>query len=195
MMISPETRLSKDTTSETAVMSAVTRLQSDTELVRDVTSQLVEEQKRDPFLQRVHKELRKSPDGTYSRYGEQYYVRAGIIYSKHLQSDKSRIVAPKQIVRDIIISAHSPGHLGVKKTVERIKNKWSIPHLTDRVRKYIRHCHNCQMYATMAKGGQLHQLPPNSICKAKKAAEIIAIDIFCARANINSEYKYMKDAG
>ena len=190
-MISAETTLSKDTTSDTAVMSAVTRLQSDTELVTDVTSQLVEEQSRDPFLQRIRKEIRKSPDGTHSRYGEQYYVRAGIIYSKNLQSDKRRIVAPKQIIRDIIISAHSPGHLGVKKTVERIKNKWSIPHLTARVRKFIRHCHVCQMYATTTKGGELHELPPNSICKAKKAGEVIAIDVFSAGANINSPYKYV----
>ena len=83
-MISTEARLPMDTVSETPMISAVTRLQTDTELVRDVTSQLVVEQKRDLFLQRVHKEIRKSPDGTYSRYGEQYYIRAGIIYAKHL---------------------------------------------------------------------------------------------------------------
>jgi len=58
------------------------------------------------------------------------------------------LVLPESYQKETIRVAHSSllgGHLGTRKTSQRIANTFWFPHLQQKVAQYVRCCHNCQM--------------------------------------------------
>ena len=178
--------------SDTYTVAAVTtRLQTDSSLAGDITPQLVYHQKGDPELRELHKLVRKSPDNEYSKNGESFYITAGVLLAKNIQSGKNRICAPQALQRDIILSAHSPAHLGINKTVDRVKKKWQMKGISEKVKDIIKQCNTCQMFSTTKKGKYPHQVPPDHLTKGHHPGQVIAIDVWSAGNNIQSAFKYI----
>jgi len=58
------------------------------------------------------------------------------------------LVLPHEFQKDTIRLAHSSlfvGHLGVRKTVQRISNEFFYPRMKQKVAQFLRCCHECQV--------------------------------------------------
>ena len=86
-----------------------------------------------------------------------YYLNEGILMRRWRPPEASgdeewrilhQIVVPTKFRRDILTLAHDTplsGHLGVKKTYQRIASHFFWPHLKKDVAEYCRTCHVCQL--------------------------------------------------
>ena len=88
-----------------------------------------------------------------------------------------RLVIPKQIRKSVIYACHDDviaGHLGYKRTLLRLQQRYWWPNMTNDVRWYVRSCRNCQFAKRDqgAKGGPLNPLPPRS-----EPFEVIGMDL------------------
>ena len=173
----PPSTINQESNQPSTVSAVTTRFQQDTDLVRDMTNRLASEQRKDTFLRELNKKIIKSDDGQVQINDEIYYKKSGIIHAKHAQTLRQRLVAPQQMTRDIILSAHSPGHLGIAKTIDRIKNKWYFPGIMKKVKDVIRSCHTCQQFRAYDTAKNPHQTPPSHLTKARRPGDIIAIDV------------------
>ena len=67
-------------------------------------------------------------------------------------SDKAytplRLCVPDNCVEEFLKIAHSGGHHGRDKCHEIISRQWYIPKLDRKLREYLRHCAECQLYQT-----------------------------------------------
>ena len=117
--------------------------------------QLIEEQKRDPELDKL-RENALSPQEA-EEVPICYYVKDDVLLRKFRPPDASadedwrvvhQIVVPEKYRADILNMAHdSPlsGHLGVNKTYQKITSHFFWPGLKKHVIEYCRSCHPCQM--------------------------------------------------
>ena len=173
-----------------ASLSVITRHQHNTELL-DVKNQLVFQQKRDPVLLNLHRLIMRSPQRAITKLGEEFTVKAGLIYAKHLQSGESRLAAPSSMERELILSAHSLAHLGSRKTLERVRQKWYIPKASEKVAAIVKACHTCQTLSTNQKGKNPHHLPPGNLSKGRKSGELVAMDVWAIGPNTRGDFKYI----
>jgi len=77
-----------------------------------------------------------------------YYVRDGVLYRnyKYLGQDYEQLVLPVNRHPEVMKLAHEiyAGHLGAKKTKERIKLTFTWPTIVSDVQKTCESCHQCQ---------------------------------------------------
>ena len=59
-----------------------------------------------------------------------------------------RLCVPEDCIRDFFDVAHSGGHVGRNRCHEIISRQWFIKRLDRRLREYLRHCPECQLYQT-----------------------------------------------
>jgi hypothetical protein len=88
-----------------------------------------------------------------------------------------RLVVPRQIHKSVIYACHNDvitGHLGYKRTLLRVQQRYWWPRMTKDVRWYIRSCRDCQFAKkdTGPKGGPLNPLPP-----CTEPFEVIGMDL------------------
>jgi len=76
-----------------------------------------------------------------------YYVREGVLYRnyKYLGQDYEQLVLPVNRRQEVMKLAHEiyAGHLGAKKTKERIKLSFTWPTIAADVQKTCESCHQC----------------------------------------------------
>ncbi|UYV70538.1 hypothetical protein LAZ67_7003442, partial [Cordylochernes scorpioides] len=118
-------------------------------------------QKEDTFCRDITGKL---PD---TKIRDEYKKINGILYKKNhaTQGNQWLVVAPKQSVPEIMETAHDipeAGHMGVAKTVHRIKQRFYWKGLEEDVRKYIRSCKVCQAFKPQRfkPAAALEPLPP-----------------------------------
>ena len=82
------------------------------------------------------------------RHKAGYYVRDGVLYRnyKYLGQDYEQLVLPVNRRSEVMKLAHEiyAGHLGAKKTKERIKLSFTWPTIASDVQKTCESCHQCQ---------------------------------------------------
>ncbi|UYV77837.1 hypothetical protein LAZ67_15002540 [Cordylochernes scorpioides] len=118
-------------------------------------------QKEDTFCRDITGKL---PD---TKIRDEYKKINGILYKKNhaTQGNQWLVVAPRQSVPEIMRTAHDipeAGHMGVAKTVHRIKQRFYWKGLEEDVRKYIRSCKVCQAFKPQRfkPAAPLEPLPP-----------------------------------
>jgi len=82
----------------------------------------------------------------------EYHIIEGLLYKRARLGDTMNnggyvLVLPAVYEREAIRLAHSSlwgGHLGSRKTVQRISNDFFFPRLKQKVAQYIKCCHICQ---------------------------------------------------
>ena len=102
------------------------------------------------YLMRMGKDVREGEKRAvldlFRQRKNLFFTDEGILM---VQSPKGshQIVLPDQLVREVLYAAHdSPGsgHLGVDKTLHKVRERFYWPTLFRDVNKYCRTCHSCQ---------------------------------------------------
>ena len=78
-----------------------------------------------------------------------------------------RLVIPRQIRKSVVYACHDDivaGHLGYKRTLLRLQQRYWWPRMTNDVKWYVKTCRNCQFAKKDhgPKGGPLNPLPPRT---------------------------------
>ena len=113
---------------------------------------LIQAQKSDPFLTGMfHKALDNSTDNTLPIF----YLEDGLLMRKFRPIDSpseewatvTQIVVPTEFRKNIISLAHDGvhGHLGVKKTHDKILANFFWPRMRKDISSFIQSCHTCQL--------------------------------------------------
>jgi hypothetical protein len=104
-----------------------------------------------------------------------YYFEPGCPLEEGLSV--TQIVVPKVLRRKILELAHdipASGHLGMAKTLDRIRNHFYWPGINRDVKTYVRTCDICQK---LGKGGRKMFAPLQSLPIMGEAFQRVAIDI------------------
>ena len=95
---------------------------------------------------------------TYWSQWNRLVVRNGILYRRWVcektDSDLFELVVPETWRNDIVKMFHADpgaGHLGVKRTVERIRSRAYWPRVTETVKRFCERCEQCQRKKAPAK--------------------------------------------
>jgi len=117
---------------------------------------LAEQQKYDVTLNNIRKyaESKRRFQKSDNEYHE-FIVKKGILYRRVVHADNvtEQLVVPSESRNAVMEIAHSSlmsGHLGIKKTLTRIQNKFFWPGMSSEVARFCRSCDPCQR--TVDKG-------------------------------------------
>ncbi len=117
--------------------------------------QLILEQKQDPTLSPMFEDV--VPDETLSNVASGYFISDGVLMRKWTDSKMSsqddwssvfQVVVPEAYRSDILYLAHDhclSGHLGIRKTLDRVLRHFFWPGVRSDVAQYCRSCHVCQI--------------------------------------------------
>jgi len=129
---------------------------------------------------------------------EGYYLDRGILMHRKLMSDlpdsvryADRIVVPEAYRSEILRVAHTiplAGHMGIKKTLDRITTHFAWPGVSADVKNYCATCPQCQLVARKMKSDRAPLRPTEIICEPFKK---IAIDIVGELPKSSNGYKYI----
>ncbi|XP_072014751.1 uncharacterized protein [Amphiura filiformis] len=132
-------------------------LQSDVQALKNM-------QKEDDTLQGVRDNV--VPKSDINNHNVCFYKQADILMRKWVPSRKQKrqvdeqIIVPKQYRQQLIEIAHDKaGHMGIRKTTDRITAHFFWPGIFAEVRKYCQNCSECQ-YKSMVKNRQFLQPMP-----------------------------------
>jgi hypothetical protein len=157
-------------------------------------NQLIEDQQSDVTLGKVRKEvsegLPENKDG--------YIFDKGLILHRKIVSDVpdgirnvDRIVVPEAYRNEVLRVAHTiplAGHMGVKKTSDRITAHFFWPGLKSDVKQYCGTCPECQMVARKLTSSRAPLNPTEIISEPFKK---IAIDMVGELPKSSSGFKYI----
>ena len=85
----------------------------------------------------------------------------------------SRTLCPIKWRTDVVQAAHLQAHLGINKTIQRIKLNWFWPNMTSEVRRFVKSCEICQK---SKKGGTRNDNPGQKLY-AGRPWQTLAIDL------------------
>ena len=108
---------------------------------------LVDLQRRDGLIAKLLTDMRNGSDcAMFKRLKEKLVVKGDLLFFRK-SSGKLAVFAPKDIIPDILQSAHNSllgGHMGMYKCRERILEKYFWPNMNNDVKDHIRKCVECQ---------------------------------------------------
>jgi len=118
-----------------------------------ISNVAVEKEPKPPALtpQRIRKAQQQ--DEFYQKLitsSDRFTKQHGLIYELPERTSPAtglRLVIPKELVNDLIYSMHDDplsGHLGYKKTLWRLTQKYYVKNASSAVKQYIKTCHFCQ---------------------------------------------------
>ena len=114
-----------------------------------------------------------------SHVTEQFYFKSGVLMrrwshrSQPADTGNGQIVAPSAIRRQLLLICHdipASGHLGIRKSLDRLLRHFWWNSIQADVREYVRTCHQCQCVGKGAKNviAPLYSMPivsePWSVC-------------------------------
>lgn len=143
-------------------------------------TEIKDAQLTDPFCSSMIKII-KSQDATDKklyRQSRRFLIDDDVLYYKAMDNNRrlKKLVIPTDLQNEILRLYHdspSTGHLGFKKTLTRIQERFYWPNLFTQVKDYVRTCDSCQRVnvPTRAKYGLL-----KSVEVASKPFEKISMD-------------------
>ena len=157
-------------------------------------SQLFADQKSDVTLEEKRREVfQKVPEESYG-----YFFASDLLFHGKYLSDEhngtryvDRIVVPESYRNEILRVGHTiplSGHMGSKKTFDRIAAHFSWPGLSFDVRKYCATCLQCQLVARKLKSKRALLKPLENVTEPLKK---IVIDIVGELPRTKTGYKYI----
>ncbi|KAL8598384.1 hypothetical protein ACOMHN_032661 [Nucella lapillus] len=143
--------------------------------------ELKEAQKGDETLRKPFYQARQGDAGTARSSGanSHYYLRKGTLYRKFTSTVRSlnQVIVPKKYRQGILNIAHDPpmsGHLGVKKTKDRITASFYWPGIDKDVQRHCLSCDACQR--CMGKGA-IRRAPLQEVPVVSTPFEQVGVDI------------------
>lgn len=143
--------------------------------------ELIDVQQEDPELQKLFDAVISPQEVSSAVSG--CFIQDDMILRKYVPCKKDlleeciiQVVVPKQF-RDVVLQhAHGEvaGHLGVKKTYDRILRQFYWPRLKKDISSFIRTCHTCQV--TGKPNQLLKPVPLSPIAVTSKPFEHLIID-------------------
>ncbi|KAK3729695.1 hypothetical protein QZH41_004571 [Actinostola sp. cb2023] len=157
-------------------------------------TQLISDQKSDVTLEKVRKRaLEKVPENE-----DGYFLDQELLLHRKIVKDlpesirfMDRIVVPEAYRNEILRVAHTiplAGHMGVKKTTDRITMHFFWPGVTFDIKKYCATCPQCQLVARKLKSNRAPLKPAEIITEPFKK---VAIDLVGELPKSATGYKYI----
>ncbi|UYV74125.1 K02A2.6-like [Cordylochernes scorpioides] len=135
----------------------------------------VEDNDYDAYIKKINNMIDQHPNS----YGENFTKHNGKIYKNNPTPTGNPwlLVIPKTKQLELLEQMHdhpTSGHMGIKRTYSRIKDKYFWPSMFKTVEKYVSSCPECQFRKTPSQqpSGQLQPIPP-----ASRPFERIGIDL------------------
>ncbi|UYV65911.1 hypothetical protein LAZ67_3005874 [Cordylochernes scorpioides] len=129
----------------------------------------------DAYIKKINNMIDQHPNS----YGENFTKHNGKIYKNNPTPTGNLwlLVIPKTKQLELLEQMHdhpTSGHMGIKRTYSRIKDKYFWPSMFKTVEKYVSSCPECQFRKTPSQqpSGQLQPIPP-----ASRPFERIGIDL------------------
>ncbi|UYV81232.1 hypothetical protein LAZ67_20000415 [Cordylochernes scorpioides] len=129
----------------------------------------------DAYIKKINNMIDQHPNS----YGENFTKHNGKIYKNNPTPTGNPwlLVIPKTKQLELLEQMHdhpTSGHMGIKRTYSRIKDKYFWPSMFKTVEKYVSSCPECQFRKTPSQqpSGQLQPIPP-----ASRPFERIGIDL------------------
>lgn len=101
------------------------------------------------------------------RTARAFSLKDGVLFrrAKGFEEDKLALAVPKALRREILVSCHddiTAGHLGMKITLDKIRQRYFWPKMFAEITRYVSSCPDCQTRKTppMRPSGLLQPLPP-----------------------------------
>ena len=146
--------------------------------VKDVSpEQFRRDQREDGSLEKLFEKVELEKD--IERKGDGYFVRDGILYkaNKLGQEEDSCVVVPtihREAIMQIAHDSIMGGHLGYKKTLDKIRAQFTWPGITADVERYCKSCDACQR--TIPKG-KVVKAPLGSMPIIETPFHRVAVDL------------------
>ena len=125
----------------------------------------------------------------------QIIYKEGIMYrrvfKRELPEPIEQLILPKQCRQNVLKVSHDiplAGHLGTKKTLDRIRQRFYWPNMTKDVKNYCKSCETCQI---TSKHGTKFRAPMQSMPIIEEPFKRIAMDIVGPLERSRSGNKYI----
>ncbi|MDI9312181.1 MAG: reverse transcriptase domain-containing protein [Limnohabitans sp.] len=139
------------------------QVEYDPPLLSIVDDDLVSKQREDPFSSKIITNIEKGMQVN------PFFIKDSILFKRFVRDNcfKDCIVIPKTHISDVLRHCHdSPlsGHLGVKRTIRRVREKYFWRGMNKDILSYVRSCELCQSKKSPRTGpvGNLKSLTPVS---------------------------------
>lgn len=151
------------------------------DLPRRGPEEMREAQMEDPEVWKIIKDFEDpcNPDAAIQWTERGYYLSQGVLYrcDPDGESEEPQLVVPESLRSEIMKELHdapTAGHLGVERTLKRIKERFYFKGMRTFVTRYLKSCDDCQKYkATNLKPAGLLQTPV-----LHQRGEVLAMDLF-----------------
>ena len=134
------------------------------------TTDVRQEQMKEPFCARLINYLEgkvENPNRKIIRTSKPFTLQENKLFRKRMTSDgiKYVLVIPKTMREEILFNFHDhvlSGHLGFKKTWEKVKNRFFWPKMLATVKNYVFSCEKCNLQkpSNQKPVGLLQSIPP-----------------------------------
>lgn len=152
--------------------------------------ELIELQRQDPSL----KKIQNSYEEGVAKKNVDIVTENGILY-RHYRDRKGKVVdqliVPQSLRQDILHLCHSnswAGHLGVRKTKQRLLQEWYWPGCFKDVEQYVRACDTCQR---VGKPNERCKAPLTLVPVITEPFQRLVIDVVGPLPTSRSGYKYI----
>lgn len=129
--------------------------------------------------------------------GVVFYEKCGVLWRRYRPPhvnvddgvwDSHQIVVPQQCRRQLLEMAHA-GHLGVRKTLQRLRAHFYWKHMKTDVARFVKECHPCQITGKPNQPVPVSPLKPIPVMQ--NPFERILIDIVGPLPKTSSGYSYL----
>lgn len=135
----------------------------------------------DPEIKGIIEDFEDSanPDAAMRWTDRGFYLSQGVLYrcDPDGESEEPQLVVPESLRTELMQELHdapTAGHLGIERTLKRIKERFYFKGMRAFVTKYLKSCDECQRYkATNLKPAGLLQTPV-----LHQRFEVLAMDLF-----------------
>lgn len=92
----------------------------------------------------------KNPSPRTRRLIRNFELREGVLFHRFISHGMAfyRLCVPRSLVKQVLLACHddvTAGHLGVTRTVDKIRKRYFWPSMTRQIIHYVRTCVECQM--------------------------------------------------
>ncbi len=123
-----------------------------------------------PILERLRSE---EDSATTRRLKNKYVIRDGILFRRVIWEGREyfRLCVPEGLIKEILLACHddvTAGHLGITRTLDKIRKRFFWPRFTQKVILYVRSCVDCQTKkrSTEKRAGMMKSMSlPNHLKK------------------------------
>jgi hypothetical protein len=94
--------------------------------------------------------LEKCPSRQTRRRVRKFELKGGVLFRQVVRDGEAHscLCVPPSLVKEVLVNCHeatTAGHLGIKRTVDKIRRRYYWPKMTKHVIQHVRSCVDCQM--------------------------------------------------